>query len=69
VDPTIDLLESDGDETTWCFPCEIDAERLYNALAEVGLEPTESGGGWFGWDRELTTDEIRMTRRAVEISR
>lgn len=44
-----------------------DIERMYIALAEVGLTPTENGGGWLGWDRELTQDEYDIVVKAERL--
>ena len=46
-----------------------DPERMYCALAEVGLTPWESGGGWLGWDRNLTQDEYDLVVKAEKLVR
>ena len=55
-------LEEEGD--VYCTADETDLERMHMALAEVGLEPTRGGGGWVGWDRELTDAEVALVIKA-----
>lgn len=53
----------------YCHDPEVDQERIWMALAEVGLEPDESGGGWIGWTTELTPEERRQVEKAERLSR
>lgn len=58
----------DDHRSYWCSVDEADLEIMYYALAEVGLTPDKGGGGWFGWDRELTDAEFALVLRAEELS-
>lgn len=46
-----------------------DQERMWIALSEVGLQGTENGGGWLGWDRELSQDEYDLVVKAEQLAR
>lgn len=46
-----------------------DLERMHMALAEVGLEPTDGGGGWVGWDRRLKQEEYDLVVKAEQLSK
>jgi hypothetical protein len=48
---------------------DIDPERLWMLLAEVGLEPESSHPEIYCWDRDLTDAECQLVWRAVELAR
>lgn len=70
----MDALYHDSDpfddtpRTVACFDREADPERMYYALAEVGLEPSESGGGFFVFDRHLTEAEFALVNKAETLA-
>lgn len=60
----------DHDETTAQFY--EDPERVWMALAEVGLEPEGSHGSEpsaFMWDRAFTLDEVDLITKAIKLAR
>lgn len=58
-----------GEDEVYLTEHDTDQERMYVALAEVGLTPTTGGGGWLGWDRPLTQAEYDFVVKAEQLAR
>jgi hypothetical protein len=60
-----DLAFRDGE--IYFTEADTDIELMYVALGEVGLTPDENGGGWLGWDRELTQEGYDLVVKAEQL--
>ena len=63
----IRVLEDKGE--VYLTEHDTDLEIMYYALAEVGLTPTDGGGGWYGWDRWLTQAEYDLVVKAESLAK
>lgn len=60
-------IYSDNPGEVYLTERDTDIERMYYALAEVGLTPDENGGGWMSWDRALTQNEYDLVAKAERL--